>query len=62
MYLVEIKDQVQFTHIVKIFIQHLNKVVDGFKVTQIIIIDIHTNAKIKTSISSVYDFEIAKLK
>lgn len=61
-YLIEIKDQIQLTHIVEIFIQHLNKVVNGFKITQIVIIDIYTDAKVETSVSSVYDFEITELK
>ena len=61
-YLVEIEHQIQFTHIVEVFIQHLNKIVNGFKVTQVIIINVHTNAKIETSVSSVYDFEITELK
>jgi hypothetical protein len=35
---------------------------NGFKVHQVVIVDINTNAKIKTGITAVYNFKIAELK
>lgn len=59
---IEIKYQVQFTDIVKIFIKNFYEVVYGLQVAKIIIINIHTYAKVKTRITTVNNFKVTKLK
>jgi hypothetical protein len=60
-YLVEIEDKVQLTNIVKILIKDLNKVVDGLQVVEIVVINIHTDAEVETSIAPVDNLEVSKL-
>ena len=54
-HLVEVKDQIQFTHIPKELIQHLDEEVDSFEVCQLIVIRIHADTKEKPSVASVDD-------
>lgn len=46
----------------KIFIQHFHKVMNRFEIAQVVIIDVHTNAEIQTSIASIDDFKVPELK
>ncbi len=45
----------------KVFIEYFNKVMDSLEIYQIVVIDINTNAKVKTGITSIYYFEVSKL-
>jgi len=40
---------------------YLDKIVDSFQIEQIIVSNIHTNTEVETSVSTVNDFEVAKL-
>ena len=46
----------------EIFIQDFDKIMDCFQISQVIVENIHTNAEIEPSISSVYNLVIAELK
>ena len=46
----------------EIFVEYFNKIVNSFKIDQVIITDINTDAKIQPSITSVNDLEVSKLK
>ena len=35
---------------------------DGFKVCQIVVVDVHTNTEVKTCVSPINYFEVSKLK
>ena len=59
---IEVENQVKLTNVLKEFIQNFHKVMNGFKIHQVVIVDINTDAKIKTGISAIYNFEIAKLQ
>ena len=45
----------------EVFIENFDKIVNRLQIWQIIIIDIDTNAEIKSSISSVNNFKISEL-
>lgn len=45
----------------EIFIEYFDEIVYGFQISQVVVTDIDTNAKIQSSISSVNDLEIAEL-
>ena len=68
-YLVKVEHKIQLTHIVKVFIQHLevylhsillvccglncylDKVVNGLKIEQVVVRDIHTNTEVQSGVS-----------
>lgn len=60
-HLVEIEHQIQFAHIVEVFVEHLNEIVDAFQIAQVVIVYIDAYAKIQSRVSSIDDFEVAKL-
>jgi hypothetical protein len=45
----------------EVLVQYFYKVVDGFQIAEVIVINIHANAEVETSVSPVHDFEIPKL-
>lgn len=59
---VKVEHQIQFTHIVKVFVENFDEIVNRFEITQVVIIHVHTDAEIEASISAVYDFEVSELK
>ena len=61
-YLVEIEDEVKLTDIVEELIQHLYKVVNGFKVSQVVVAHINADTEIEPCIASVHDLEVPELK
>lgn len=61
-YLIEIEHKIQFTHIMEVLIEDFYKVVYSLQVAEIVVIDVYTDAKIETSIPSIYNLEVAKLK
>ena len=61
-YLVEIEDEVKLTDIVEELIQHLYKVVNGLKVSQVVVAHINTDTEIEPCIASVHDLEVPELK
>lgn len=61
-HLVEVEHQIQFAHIVEVFVEYLYEIMYGFQVTQIVVVHIDTYAEVQTSIASVDDFEIPELK
>jgi hypothetical protein len=62
MYLVKIEDEIQFADIVEVVIEHLNEIVNGFQIVEIIVHYVHANTKVKASVSPVNNFEVAKLR
>jgi len=45
----------------EVFIQDFDKVVNGFQVSQVVVIDINTNAEVESSVSSIDNLEVSKL-
>ena len=60
--LVEVEHQIKFTHIVEVFIEHFNKVMNCLQVAEIIVIYINADAEVQSCISSVHNFKVAKLE
>ena len=60
-YLIKVEHKIKLTYIVKVLIQDLNKVVNCFKVIQVVVIDIHTDTEVQTSIPSVDNLEVPEL-
>jgi hypothetical protein len=54
-YLIEVKYQVQFTHIAKEGIQHLNEEMYSLQVCQLVIVCVNARAEEKAGISTVHD-------
>lgn len=46
----------------EILVQHLNKVMYGLQIAEIIVVDVHANAKVETRIASIHNFEITELQ
>ena len=44
-HLVEIKHQVQLTHIPKELVQHLDEEMDGFEVRQLVVVGVHADTE-----------------
>jgi hypothetical protein len=55
-HLVEVENQVQFAHVSKKGIQHLDEEVDGFKVGQLVVVGVDARAEEEAGISPVDDF------
>ena len=51
--LVEVEDEVKLANIVKVFVQHFDKIVNRFQVHQIIIFYVDTQTEEQTGISSI---------
>lgn len=45
-YLIEVKYKIEFTHVVEVFIEHFNKIVDSFKIAEVVVIHIHTYTEV----------------
>lgn len=60
-HLIEIEDQIELAHIVKVLVQYLDEIVYRLQVGQIVIVHIDTNAEIQAGVSSVDNLEVAKL-
>jgi len=56
--LVKVEDQVQLTDVVKVFVQHLHKVVDGLEVVKVIVTDVDTDAEVEASVPAINYFEV----
>lgn len=61
-YFVEVEHQIQLADIVEILVQNLHEVVNGFEITQVVIIHVDTDAEVETSIATINNFEVAELK
>jgi hypothetical protein len=59
---VEVEHQIQLANIVKVFVQHFHEIVNGFEITQVVIVHVHTDAEIEASIAAINDFEVAELR
>lgn len=46
----------------EVFVEHFDKVVNGFEIAQVVIIHVHTDAEIQASIAAINDFEVAELE
>lgn len=46
----------------EVLVEHLHKVVNCFQVIEIVVRDVYANAEVQTGVSSIHDFEVAKLK
>jgi len=58
---VEIEDQVQLANVLEVFVQHLDKVVDGFEVEEVVVGHVDADAKVEAGVTPVNDLEVAKL-
>jgi hypothetical protein len=57
-YLIEIEDQIQFTHIPKELIQHLDEEMYRLQICQLIVVLIYTRTEEQTRIATVDDLEV----
>lgn len=46
----------------EIFVEHFDKVVDGFQVAKIVVVDVDAYAKVETRIATIDNFEVTELK
>lgn len=46
----------------EVLVEDFDKVVDGLQVIQIVVGDIYADAEVQAGVSSINDFEVAKLK
>lgn len=61
-YFVEVEHQIQFADIVEVFVEDFHEIVNGFEITQVVIVHVDTDAEVETSIATINNFEIAELK
>merc|ERR1712071_30391 len=59
--LVEVEHQIKLAHVVEVFVKNLNKVVNGFQVAQVVVVDIDADAEVQTCVPAVHDLEVAEL-
>lgn len=59
--LIKIKDQIQLADIPKKRIEDFNKEVDGFEVSELVIVGVDADAEEKPGIAAVDDFVVAEL-
>ena len=60
-HLKETKNQVQFTDIVKVLVEDLNKVVNGLKIIEVIVIHVDTDAEVQPSVAPVDNLKVPEL-
>ena len=60
-YFVEVENQIQFAHVVEIFVENFDKVVDRFQINKIVVAHVHTYAEVKACIAAVDYLEVAEL-
>lgn len=46
----------------EVFVQHFHEIVNGFEITQVVIVDVYTDAEIQASVAAINDFEVAELR
>ena len=46
----------------EVFVKDLNKVVNGFQVAQVVVVDIDADAEVQTCVPAVHDLEVAELQ
>lgn len=46
----------------EIFVEHFDKVMDGFQVAKIVVVDVDAYAKVETRIATIDNFEVTELK
>ncbi len=54
----EVKDQVQFTHITKVFVKDLHECLDQLQDNQLVFVLVHNRYKIQWSVSFINDFVV----
>ena len=60
-HLKETKNQVQFTDIVKVLVEDLNKVVNGLEIIEVIVIHVDTDAEVQSSVAPVDNLKVPEL-
>lgn len=45
----------------EVLVQHFDEVMNGFQITEIVIVDIDTNAEIESSVTTINDLKVPKL-
>lgn len=60
-YLVEVKDEVQFTDVAEECVEHLDEEVDSLEIGQLVVIGVDTHAKEETRIPPVHNLVVAEL-
>jgi hypothetical protein len=60
-HLIEIKNQVQLTHVPKEAIQHLNEEVDRLQISQLVVVRVHAGAEEEPRVSAVDNLVVAEL-
>lgn len=60
-YFVKVEDEIQFTHVVKVHIEHFYQEMDHFKRSQLVVLQIDTQSKYEPCISSIYNLLVLEL-
>lgn len=61
-YLIKIKNKVQFTDVVEVFVEDLHKVMNSLQIDEVVVCNVHTYAEVEARISSVDYFEVSELQ
>lgn len=59
---IKVENQIQLADIVEVFVENFHKIVNRFKITQVVIVHVHTDAEVETSVATINDFEVAELE
>ena len=59
--LVEVEHQISFAHFVEVFVEDLDKVVNGFEVEEVVVRDVDADAEVEAGVTSIDDFVVPKL-
>lgn len=46
----------------EVFIQNLHKIVNSLQITQVVIVNVNTDAEVESSIAAINDFKVAELE
>ena len=60
-HLKETKHQVQFTDIVKVLVEDLNKVVNSLEIIEVIVIHVDTDAEVQPCVAPVDNLKVSEL-
>ena len=57
----EVEDEIQFTDVGEVAVENLDKVVDDFQDVKLIVVQVHTHAKIEAGVALVHHAEAPPL-
>lgn len=60
-YFIEVEHKIKLAHVVEVLVQHLDKVVYGLEVVQVVVAHVDTDAEVEAGVAAVDDLEVAEL-